>query len=531
MTDYTETQVARMTGIALRHLPTLVTVYRGSYRDAGFLSAEAATSALARAFYRCWNSRNIVTRILARSPLVTHNNLCVKLGEIVEDARPVKLSDIGQCILCYVTFNSYDIDKSKQLSIHIYNYIVVTSKTMTLSCIAQEIGRDRRNVYRALQTLVKDGLLVQKDDGQYALSGTSRQRVYSHKLLEEREGEQMTGRWFSSVRKYDAERVLYDLCHGEGVIRGNEYSVSCPNPSHHDDSPSFSYNLETDLYYCFGCGLKGKGVRSLLLQVTDIDERELGFAMFPYLVGNDGPRLLVQPIQEAQKKAKERRYANNLAMAQKLWEEGLAGYEAHERPKVATSWEPPHTEAQEYLLDTRNFSEATLLHFRIHVWYFHNTHPIYIPLQWNGDVWGFAQRRIHGMRMKYLTMDDVETSEHLFGESLPDVPFLLVEGQFDAMTAYQYGNRSFGAVLSNNFSEAQAKIIADCHPTALVVGADMDDGGQLLYERAVVRMRPYGIPVVRMFFSGKDINTISAAEYQLAWETVQAEIVALRKAS
>lgn len=38
---------------------------------------------------------------------------------------------------------------------------------------------------------------------------------------------------------------------------------SCPFPDHNDNSPSFYYNSELDLFNCFGCGRSGKSVHFL----------------------------------------------------------------------------------------------------------------------------------------------------------------------------------------------------------------------------------------------------------------------------
>lgn len=50
------------------------------------------------------------------------------------------------------------------------------------------------------------------------------------------------------------------------VKNGNIMS-SCPNPDHKDQKPSFGFDLNTHFFNCWGCGLKGKGVPSLLVKI------------------------------------------------------------------------------------------------------------------------------------------------------------------------------------------------------------------------------------------------------------------------
>jgi Toprim-like/CHC2 zinc finger len=57
------------------------------------------------------------------------------------------------------------------------------------------------------------------------------------------------------------------------TVRGNEASARCPNPRHHDRSPSWSCNLDTGMHNCFACGFGG-GFARLVMVVQGIDWRE-----------------------------------------------------------------------------------------------------------------------------------------------------------------------------------------------------------------------------------------------------------------
>jgi hypothetical protein len=44
-------------------------------------------------------------------------------------------------------------------------------------------------------------------------------------------------------------------------VAGDEATALCPNPEHHDSSPSWSVNTESGLFNCFSCGYRGPLVR------------------------------------------------------------------------------------------------------------------------------------------------------------------------------------------------------------------------------------------------------------------------------
>ena len=54
----------------------------------------------------------------------------------------------------------------------------------------------------------------------------------------------------------------------EGSARGDEYDITCPDPTHIDSKPSTSVNLVTGLWKCLGCGCRGDliGLGVLALQ-------------------------------------------------------------------------------------------------------------------------------------------------------------------------------------------------------------------------------------------------------------------------
>lgn len=62
----------------------------------------------------------------------------------------------------------------------------------------------------------------------------------------------------------------------EGVNRGDEYSIHCPNPKHPDATPSTDVNLETGYWNCFSCGVGGDladlGARVLGLKRREVEE-------------------------------------------------------------------------------------------------------------------------------------------------------------------------------------------------------------------------------------------------------------------
>lgn len=45
------------------------------------------------------------------------------------------------------------------------------------------------------------------------------------------------------------------------------FNTNCPSPNHNDDNPSFGVNDESNLFHCFGCGIKGDIIE--LVQIVE----------------------------------------------------------------------------------------------------------------------------------------------------------------------------------------------------------------------------------------------------------------------
>lgn len=316
----------------------------------------------------------------------------------------------------------------------------------------------------------------------------------------------------------DVEAVLGDLCYS-GELRGNEYVASCPMPGHTDSRPSFAYNVLRDVYNCKGCHIAGHGIRQLVQDVLGVNPLAAGKYLAAYRHGSLADKALYRVAAERREKANRQQAAQELALAKRLW---TGAYEEEYQGLVTTTWEEPHTEAQEYMLDLRGFTPATMEYFHVHTWEFDKKgNPIFIPLTWQRDVWGYTRRAIYDRRDKYLTMPGAEVSKYLFGEAVAGQPFLLMEGPTDAMKAWQRGIRSYGACLSSSLSQEQAALIRK-YAKVVICASDMDAGGDMLYRK--VQERITDIPIVRMWLSQKDVDAVSNQEFMLACQVVMEEV-------
>jgi len=130
--------------------------------------------------------------------------------------------------------------------------------------------------------------------------------------------------------------------------RGKDHTGLCP--FHEDRSPSFSVSPSKQLYYCFGCGAGGNGIKFLM---------EIGKRSFTDVVLDLAKRyqVPVQTLEPAQRQELQRQLSLReqlyevLALSSKFYEHALR--------------QPDGQKALSYLLEQRQLDEATIQQFQL----------------------------------------------------------------------------------------------------------------------------------------------------------------------
>jgi hypothetical protein len=227
------------------------------------------------------------------------------------------------------------------------------------------------------------------------------------------------------------------------TVRGNEASARCPNPRHHDQSPSWSCNLDTGMHNCFACGFGGSFVRLVMvLRGTGRREAENWSSSF---------------LRDAAE------------IADRLKGGGRRDWRPPpvREPDMALFVAPPKRELRSRRL-TREAAEA-------------------YGVLWDTERDGWVlpvrdpySRQLRGWQLKTADLTKnhpygLEKANTLFGYHLlvPGAPAILVESPLDAARIWSAGIPGAVATYGANFSVAQLKLL--CRVTRHVIDAFDDD--------------------------------------------------------
>jgi DNA primase len=266
---------------------------------------------------------------------------------------------------------------------------------------------------------------------------------------------------------------------GVKIIDKNKRNVPgvCPNPKHLDNHPSFFFDLDTQLFQCFGCNLKGRGINKLRYQVTGV------------LVSTQESKILKWNKIELKKKC---------------------------TPSIKDLPLALNNEGEQYLL-SRGFTLETIKNWNIK---FDKTRDsIMIPLEKMGFVERFLHAKKGELKYKYVPGSDIDSD--LFGISkyneegfLKPSAAILVEGSLDAIWLHQLGYTTALALLHPDISQAQLKTLKGVTSIVYIL-LDNDAGGLNTEEKIYQKLRNNSFIVKKCRLPlGKDPNDCSSEEIE-----------------
>ena len=239
-----------------------------------------------------------------------------------------------------------------------------------------------------------------------------------------------------------------------------------------DGHPSFFFNLDSQLYQCFGCELKGKGINKLRFAITG-EKSKINFVD-----------------------------AINLIKLGKV-EKRL--------PSVQCAPIAIGNKGEKYLLG-RGISRESIEKWGL--MYSQDDNSIIIPL----EKIGYVKRRITDKDYKYIPGTTI-TADLMGSSKYDEKSFngaILVEGSFDAIYLHQLGFKTALAILHADISTQQIKVLKGL-TSIIYILLDNDRGGIEATEKIVKKLRNEAFIIRRCSLPiGKDPNDCTKEEIEQA---------------
>ena len=324
---------------------------------------------------------------------------------------------------------------------------------------------------------------------------------------------------FSSTEitgQVDEMALVLDLCGSSTLREDGEVKGKCP--LHSEQTPSFYYNLNNSAFVCFGCGLKGRGIFTLLEKLGYEGEELLDFAYTYAVEGMQGERVERREdngLLHAQEKHRE--YEHEIVQIRAWAEHGYAGFES--------DWLHGQETPEALYMFNRGILPDALMHFGVSVLKHVRDYRLYFPLALNGVVYGYQRRTLRSGKYvpKYLTMAGMDKTEHVYGEiSVSDgqETVLLCEGVTDMLVAWQRGLKNVSTSLGASVSDAQASELASLGVKRVIHAAHPDSAGDSAYLMAKQLLVSYGIESQRLVLT-TDIADSTCADFLQAYRDAE----------
>jgi DNA primase len=243
---------------------------------------------------------------------------------------------------------------------------------------------------------------------------------------------------------------------------GDEWVSHCLSDSHTDRKPSARVNVAKGLWFCHGCGARGR-----------LDDAH----------------------------AKELTPNENL-------DEAEANLELTEQKVYPNSWLALYDFPHPYWRE-RGFTPEAITTFNLG--FDPESGDVTIPLHDHvGMLTGVIRRNVEQKRYRYPF--GVKVSNMLFNyHRATEVKELVItEGATDTIAAWEIGYDAV-AVFGSNISETQAMLIHRLYPERVILAFDQDEAGHRATEKALECIR---LPMSRLIWDpdlGKDLASLGAA--------------------
>ncbi len=311
-------------------------------------------------------------------------------------------------------------------------------------------------------------------------------------------------------------------------VRGPIATGLCP--FHNEKTPSFTVYINTQSYYCFGCGSGGDAI-IFIKNIENLDYSEAvtfladrsGIAM-PADGYDDGVAKLRRRILEANREA-AKFFHNNL-----FTNEGKAGldYFLGRGLTIETirhfglGYAPDRWDALIKHMKSKGYSETELLQADLakktqkgNVIDTYRNRAIFPIIDLRGGVIAFGGRVLDDSKPKYVNTSDTlvyKKSQGVFALNFAKrgtgKALILCEGYMDVIAYHQAGFTNAVAGLGTAFTPEQAKLLSK-YAEEIILSYDSDEAGQKATRKAIgiLSKTPLRIKVAKLS-GGKDPDEI-----------------------
>jgi DNA primase len=256
--------------------------------------------------------------------------------------------------------------------------------------------------------------------------------------------------------------------------RGRNIQCYCP-VSKDEKHPSFFFNLDTQLYHCFGCDLGGQGINRLTEELTGLKSDPTVLQSLPDFTFKEEKKTI---------------------------------------PSVPFLPLAIGNPGEDYL-KKRGFSSSTIKMWNLMYW--PEKDGILIPI----NTTGYVLRYIHppDKKDKYWYVPGTRVGDTFFGidkfEEVDDNSAIIVEGSFDVIWMWQCGFKNALAILHGNITPTQLKILRGVAVSVFLM-LDNDAGGVSIRNKLVPMLKDFFIIRSCTLPEGKDPQECSTEEIKKA---------------
>jgi DNA primase len=262
---------------------------------------------------------------------------------------------------------------------------------------------------------------------------------------------------------------------GIRVHDSTKRNVQCFCHKNDEKSPSFFFELDTEKYKCFSCGLRGHGINNLIFELTGKEVKEVSFL-------------------------------NRITF----------GKEAHEiTPKIPLLPLAIGNKGQVYL-NARGFTTDSIKKWNLQYW--SEEHGIIIPIKNVGYILRWIVPIDPKMKYKYIHGTKMDSTVFGIEHYNHKIPYsILVEGSLDAIWLDQLGFHNSLAILHTDISQKQLKLLrgATC---IIYLCLDSDSPGIAASEKLIPMLKRYFIVKRMTLPEGKDPNDCTKEEIKYAFD-------------
>lgn len=470
----------------------------------------------------------------------------------------------------------FDIDYYRNINLEYLNSLTGydPSREKTLNDLKRAVGQETYDFDKFTEK-VRNFFITLVDEVEGTIDNAELYR--SHKLCkinndyDTRTGEKINSQPIFSEYRYDSynAKVSFDRAVNEIKSRvgiedviakyyTNNYKIqngrgSCLCPFHEEDTPSFSFDTQKNLFHCFGCGESGDQISfvekylnlsfveavkqinsdfSLGLSVSDYSNSDRDYqtkrAKPSVKVTSQKNEISEEFDENSKQKIRDinretARFYNNYLFTEK-GKKGLdyftaRGLSASTIKHFGLGFAPEDRFALIKHLKMLGYSEVEMLQANVtyksksgYTMDRFSGRAIFPIIDENGTVVAFGGRAMGEEKAKYINTSETpiyKKSNELFAMNFAknnSGQIILTEGYMDAVSLHSVGITNAVASLGTALTENQANLIKK-HCNEVVICYDSDTAGQNATQRAIPMLQKVGLQVkVVTVPNGKDPN-------------------------